>query len=232
MIHKNFRFVIILIFLFAVNSLYSQFIHNFGIKFGLHYSGFITSDASKLFPNGDPTAMNYIGTDFGVYTELFNSTRFCVSTELHYETLGEKETNSFRIIYPVQSTQGEFYKYTYLSRSFTYISFQILPRFRFAVTHDDKVYFLAGPRFDLRIANNNPEYQDAIMLKNMQLETGVTVGIGGEVLDLISFEFRYNYNFSNTFRFIYGGDTITRSFQAYSFIAGVSLKKILKIGSF
>lgn len=223
------RVSIIFSFFYNCNIINSQFISNFGVKAGLLFNGFATSDVGNLYNDTKPTDFNYIGYDFGAYAEILNSKHFCISTELHFLTKGETDASSTPIAVPVKSNQGEFYDYFRFSRTFSYISFQLLPRYRLIITGHDKISVFGGPRIDYLVADSNPEYPDALKI-NSQFEYGITFGLHGLVIDIVSFEFRYDYNFSSTFKFGYGDETITRKHHSLTFLAGVSLKKLLHIG--
>jgi hypothetical protein len=224
----NYKVLFIICLIFSLQITESQILSKYGIKSGLLWTGLTAPNSTNAFGNFSPSLFNFISVDFGIYAEIFNKERFCISTELHYVTKGEDPADNFQ--YPVQidPNRGEVYNFTNISNRFHYISLQLLPRYRFGLTQDDKVYFLLGPHFDYMIGNSYSEDNNEFKVKNSKLELGVTSGIGGEVRDKINFEFRFEYNLTGTYKLKYGNESVSRHNISLIFMAGVCLKNLSK----
>lgn len=155
---------------------------------------------------------------------MFNNERYCVAIELHYISKGENPDESYKVQVPVNPNLGEIYNFKNASDRFTYISLQVLPRYRFGLTQEDKLYFLLGPHLDYRISNHYSDNVNEYSFTNSNFELGFTGGIGGEVRDLLNFEFRCGYDISGTYKVSYGSTTVTRHDISISFLVGVCLK--------
>lgn len=206
----------------------SQVFNKFGIKGGAiltqitlseYYPGLFLTDPSGGF--------KYLSIDLGIYGEFFNSRKFSVNAEVHYIRKGEDDNNRFAFLQKGEGVTELQYKHT--SNRFQYISFQVLPKWKFLVNTENNMYMIGGPRFDLRISNSNSYGADAVKLDNSGFEFGFTVGIGDEIADLFHFELRYDRNLTNTYSFDKGDEDITRKMNSLSLIVGLSLKKLLRV---
>lgn len=223
------KIIYFFIIMILASPLSSQVIHNWGIKGGLLFSGFTTDSDDKVFTDSSHF-VNFLSYDIGLYAEMFNSKKFSVSAELHYNTKGERNPNFVSVITVSPSSQGDEYSYKYLSDRFHYISLQILPRYKFIITKEDVLYIFGGPSYDYRISNTNSEHP------NSTLEAGKSggeiagiIGLGGEFLRIATFEFRFQHNFTPTYTFRYGDKKVGRTSNSIIFQFGVSLKKIFKL---
>ena len=199
--------VILLCVIFSGQDLNSQVVNKFGIKGGLLLSKLsmneFVSDAFSYEPERD---YKFLSFDVGIYAELFDSRFFCVSTELHYNTKGEESFEDFMILQPNKQNDG--FEYKKMNDRFHYISLQILPRWRFMVNTEDKLYFFGGPRFDLRVGNSKSGGASDIPINNGVIESGFTVGIGNEFWELLITEIRYEINLSNVYNITYGNTVV------------------------
>ena len=226
---KIFKIIIIIIFLFPVSQIYSQTLYKFGIKGGLNFSGLSTSDDAKNVFYDSSAVFNLLTFDIGIFAELFNFQRFCVSAELHYLTKVENNPNLNKQLILNSSNHGEFYSYEYLSDRLHYLSLQLLPRYRFVITDEDELYFMGGPEFDYLTGYSNSENDNIIAMKNGTISAGGILGFGGEYHELITFDFKYEHDFTNTYKISYGDKSVSRKSSSISFVAGISLSNLFGI---
>ena len=204
----------------------SQIVSQFGLKGGISYAGFQTSE-DKVF-NSIPS-LNFLTFDMGIYAEMFDKRYFNVSAELHYVVKGERNNNPSAIVLQENTSQGYIWTFKYSNDTFHYLSLQLLPRYKFLLTNEDKLFLFGGPRFDFRIGNSNSENENSYHVGNFKFEFGGTFGIGGELRDVLLMEFRYEYNFTPTYKFEYGNETTTRNHNSISFLLGINLRKVLRL---
>ena len=205
----------------------SQFINKFGIKGGVNVSSVTSGENNPVFFLKEPESRyNLINLDIGVFTELMDSRFFCISTELHYVRKGEENDNDIEIIY--LNKESNIASYRRITDRFHYLSFQILPRWKYAVTSEDKLYIFGGPKFDFRLSNNNSRGNEDLILKNSVFESGFTVGLGNEYYELFYLELRFDYSFTNVYKITLGEETVSRKNITFSLITGLSLKKLFK----
>lgn len=226
---KKVYILIFTIFFLHVITSSSQILGKYGIKAGLVFNGISTGNDISVFTDSS-AYLNFLAFDIGIYAELFNTKNFCVSTELHYLVRGEQNPNFIKILTRIPPAYLEIYEYKYLSDRFNYLSFQILPRYILNLTQRNKLFAFAGPRFELRIGNSNSGIDDdskIFEMSNYKLETGGSIGFGGEMLDVFSFEFRYDYNFSNIYGLSYRNNIVYRKHNSLTFLLGLSLSKYL-----
>jgi hypothetical protein len=207
----------------------SQLIGGYGIKAGVVINGMRSSGNPTSNLEDSSFAFNLFSYDVGLYTELFPSKIFNLTAELHYTVLGEHPSNLVRLLQRVPSNQGEFYEYKYASNRFSYISFQLLPHYNFLNTKEDRLFILAGPRFDIMLGNYNSEYENSAVVNNGNLEMGAIIGIGGEFRNIFNFDFRYNYNFTEVYSLIQGAGAVLRKHHSFIFLTGINFKKLLKM---
>lgn len=205
----------------------AQIIGGYGVKAGILVNGLRSSNNAPANLQ-DSSSFNFFGYDLGIYAELFPAKKFNLTTEFHFTLLGEQPSNLVRLLTKVPSNQGEFYEYKYASNRFTYISFHLLPHYNFVNNPDERLFILAGPRFDMMLSNYNSEYEENLKLNNGNLETGAILGFGGEFKNVFNFEFRYNYNFSEIYSVKYGTEKISRKHHSFIFFGGLNLKKLFK----
>lgn len=221
-------FILLFYFILPNQNVNSQVVNKFGLKGGLLLSKLSMNEfVSDAFSYEPERKYKFLSIDLGLYAELFDSRFFCVSAELHYSIKGEESFEDFMILQQ-GNTPNEFV-YKKVNDRFHYISFQILPRWKFMVNTEDKLYLFGGPRFDLRIANSKSGGDSDIPLSNGIIESGITVGIGNEFWELLSTELRYEVNLSNVYTITYGSTTVKRKNHSFSLLMGLSLKKLLKI---
>ncbi len=206
----------------------SQVVNKFGIKGGLILSKLSMNEfVSDAFSYEPERKYKFLSFDIGLYAELFDSRFFCVSTELHYNVKGEESFEDFMILQPNRQNDG--FEFKKVNDRFHYISLQVLPRWRFMVNTEDKLYVFGGPRFDLRIGSSKSGGTSDIPLSNGIIESGFTVGFGNEFWELLITEFRYEINLSNVYNITYGNTVVKRKNHSFSLLMGLSLKKLLKI---
>jgi hypothetical protein len=207
---------------------YSQVINKFGIKGGLIISKLTLSEnVSDAFSYEPEREYKFLSMDVGIYAEMFDSRFFCISTELHYNIKGEEAYQDFEILQP--NTQADGFEYRKVSDRFHYVSLQILPRWKYLVNTQDKLYLFGGPRIDLRVANSKSGGKEDIKLSNNVIEPGFTVGIGNEIWDLLTIELRYEMNFTSVYKVSYGNTSVSRKNNSFTLLAGLSLKKLLRV---
>jgi hypothetical protein len=231
-------YLISIILIYLSLPCHSQTFSKFGIKggfliTGLHtfndnnmYTGYMAntfiSDSSKFF--------SFINIDIGVFTELFNSERFCVSTELHYRIKGEPDTAYY--IVPNRHFDYELWQWIWetgnLHDKTHFLSLQILPRYRIVVTPDkkDNIYIFAGPTFDFLLSDESfytePNYiSNGSFIKSF----GGVLGAGFEWKKWLNAEIRIDHDFTGPYDFKYNNDIIARRYTTVTFLLGVSLGK-------
>jgi len=227
-IPMKFIITIFLLLTFCSAGINSQVINKFGIKGGLIISKLTLSEyISDAFSYEPEREYKFLSMDVGIYAELFDSRFFCISTELHYNIKGEEAYQDFEILQPNKQADG--FEYLTVSDRFHYLSLQLLPRWKYLVNSQDKLYLFAGPRIDLRVANSKSGGKEDIKLSNNVIEPGLTVGIGNEIWDLLTIELRYEMNFTSVYKVSYGSTSISRKNNSFTLLAGLSLKKLLKV---
>lgn len=220
--------IFLFLLIFSSNNLESQFINKFGLKGGVSLSKITLSSYIPGILSREPEGKYKLLTvDLGLFAELFDSRYFCVSTEIHYTIKGEESFEDLKVIQPNKDF-NEF-NYKSINDRFSYLSFQILPRYKFIVNSQDKIYIFGGPKFDLRISNNNSLQNEEIKFSNGKIETGIIVGIGNEIWDLLFIEGRYEYNFTDVYTINYDVTKVSRKNTSFNLLIGISLKKLLKI---
>jgi hypothetical protein len=218
-------FVIIFIIITS-NFVASQHISKYGIKAGLIFTGMTTSNESSVFVDS-AAFLNFLSFEAGIYAEIFNTRKFCLSAELHYSIKGERNPNFNTVLIPVTLSNGQYYEYKYLSDRFHYISFQLLPRYRLVITPSgENLYVLGGGKIDLLIHNTNSGDNKTVEINNFKLDFGVTTGLGIELMNFLNFEFRFEHSFRGPYKFSYGDKTVTRTFNSIIFFTGVSFNKL------
>lgn len=221
----------LIIFILLNYNTESQIINKFGLKGGailnnisaydddLAYTGFYKNHSEKSL---------FLSYDIGFFAEFFDSPKFCVSGELHYNIKGEDNKNGVQILAP-DKMNPELYTYQFISNRFSYISLQLLPQWRFELNSSDKLYLFAGPKFDYRISNNNSDDPGGLKFPNSKIEFGFAAGIGNIIWELVYLELKYEHSFTNIYTIKYGNETYNRFNQSFILLMGVSLKKLLKI---
>ncbi|RPI13348.1 MAG: PorT family protein [Ignavibacteriae bacterium] len=222
------RVINILLVLFLTSAVfYSQEENKFGIKAGLVFSGmtkFNNDDVIKM--TDEPSFFSFVGMDFGFYRQWFTTRAFSLSTEVHYNVKGEKNIN---LIALEPGSSGATFERKYLSNRFHYISFFLLPRYKFIRSGaGDNFYFFGGPSFDFLISNyysvdNEPNLQ----VKNFGFGYGAEIGFGVEFM-AVTCEFIYNHSFTGPYTFSYGSGKSRREYNSLEFIAGVALNSLFK----
>lgn len=221
------KLTLFLIIIFCSCESHPQTFHKIGFRGGLIFTGMATSSEASVFSDS-ASFLNFLSYEFGVYAEMFNSKHFCLSTEFHYRVKGERNPNFNKVIRPVTLNNGQYYEYRYLSDRFHYISLQILPRYRIAITHtDENLYLFGGGVLDLLIYNTNSGDNETVDdIKNFKLDFGATAGIGIELMNFLTFEFRYEHSFRGPYELSYGDKTVTRSYNSLIFLTGISFNKL------
>lgn len=222
---KQLIFITILFFL-HLNNCSSQIVNQFGLKGGIIYTGFNSSDDEVL---NSISSLNFISFDLGIYAEFFDKRYFNISTELHYIVKGERNSNAFLVPLRENTSQGNVWTFKYMNDTYQYLSLMLLPRYKFLLTNEDKLYLFGGPRFDFRIGNTNSDSENSLHVSNFKLELGGTVGIGGQFRDVLLMELRFEYNFTPTYQFEYGEEKTTRNHNTLAFLLGVNLRKVLRL---
>ncbi len=221
-------FILLLLSLFPVSETGSQVFNKFGIKGGAIFSGMSLSEFYPgIFRYNPSNSFKLLSIDFGIYGEFFNSRHFSTNTEIHYTIRGEGGNQLFEFLQTSTGITG--LEYRTASNRFHYISFQILPKWKFIVNTENNVYLFGGPRFDLRVSNSNTLTNDYVKFDNSGFETGFTVGAGDEISDMFHFELRYERNFTSSYELDVKGERVTRKLSSFSLLLGVSLKKLLRI---
>jgi hypothetical protein len=229
---KNFSIVLLMLLLNSSCFVYSQLINKFGIKGGAIVSWlsepYSDNPVTASFEQSKSQTYLFLTFDIGIYAELFDSPKFCVSTELHYVNRGEEKEGPVKFLAPVENQPG-FYEYRAVSDRFEYLSFQILPRWKYEINSSDRLYLFLGPKLDYRIGNHNSDGFNDVKFKNSRAELGLIAGIGNEIWELLLLELRYDYSLTNTYQIEYGSNTYGRKNNSVSLSLGFSLKKLLRI---
>jgi hypothetical protein len=225
---KIFLFILLLIF---IKFSFSQVINKFGIKGGIILSQL--SYSSNFSPGLVTDPKNYsfscLKPDIGVYAEFFDSRTFCTSVEIHYLVKGEDVKNPLKVKYFETINNNTAYRYINVNNRLNYLSFQILPRWKFIVRSDDKMYLFGGPVFSYRVSNSSTDFSPSIEFENNKLLTGFKAGYGIELWDLFLLEISYSHDFTNAYAITYRSEKLERQHNSFELIAGFSLKKLLKI---
>ncbi len=226
------KLLMVVVLFVCSHSVQSQFIDKFGIKAGAIYTGLSSPyDRNKTLTEifeKQSNAGSLLSYDLGIFAELFNKPRFCVSMEIHYCVKGESNFNQVKLLSPDENHPG-YYSYRGFSDRFQYLSFQVLPRWRFELNSSDKIYLFIGPKLDMLLGNYNSDDLSGLNVKNYGSEIGFAAGIGNEVWELFYLELKYEHSFSSVYNIKYGGDTYGRKFSSISLLAGLSLKKLFRI---
>lgn len=221
----------LIVYLLLTCNADSQIVNKFGLKGGAlmnnltsydddaAYTGFFKNYSEKLL------LLNY---DIGIFAEFFDSPKFCISGELHYNIKGEENKNSVRILAP-DKTNPELYTYQGISDRFSYISLQLLPQWRFEINSSDKLYLFAGPKFDYRAGNYNSDDIEGVEIPDSKVELGFAAGIGNIMWELVYLELKYEHSFTDVYSIRYGSEKYSRYNQTFLLLMGVSLKKLFKI---
>ena len=221
-------FIIIICILYS--SVNAQFINKFGIKGGLLLSQLSFSNEINngfiIEPNNKYACLK---TDFAIYAEMFDSRNFCASVELHYLNKGEDVKNKIQVNYLETVNSLNIYNYRFVNDRFQYIALHILPRWRFIIKSEDKMYIYAGATFSYRIDNYSVFTDNAISFQNSKLLTGFKTGYGIELWDLFLLEISYSHDFNNAYVITYGNQRLERKHNSFDLLAGLSLKKLLRI---
>lgn len=229
---KLIRYMLLCLILFLPASASSQLVNKFGVKGGAiltHISTpFETNDALKSIFENQTDAKYFLNFDIGVFAEIFDKPKFGVSVELHYNTKGESNYKTLKLLYPVENTSGH-YKYQGVSDRFHYLSFQVLPRWRFELNSNDKLYFFGGPKVDFLIGNNNSDNLNEVHFDNFNPEFGLIAGIGNEVNDVFFLELKYEYSLSSIYTLNYGSESYGRKNSSFLLLMGVSFKKLFRM---
>ncbi|HMT12403.1 MAG TPA: outer membrane beta-barrel protein, partial [Ignavibacteria bacterium] len=222
---KNLISILLMVIVLFVcsHSVQSQFIDKFGIKAGAIYTGLSSPyDRNKTLTEifeKQSNAGSLLSYDLGIFAELFNKPRFCVSMEVHYCVKGESNFNQVKLLSPDENHPG-YYSYRGFSDRFQYLSLQVLPRWRFELNSSDKIYLFMGPKLDILLGNYNSDDLSGLNVKNYGSEIGFAAGIGNEVWELFYLELKYEHSFSSVYNIKYGGDTYGRKFSSISLLAG------------
>ncbi|RPI13350.1 MAG: PorT family protein [Ignavibacteriae bacterium] len=224
------KFSILIFVLFTlVSSVHSQTENKFGIKAGCIFTGISTSNDDKNLFYDSSTFLNHLNYTVGFYKEWFNTEKFCLSTELIYSTKGD--INVFvKLVKDVSTNQGEFYESYYVSNRFQYLSLQLLPRYRIVLApKSENMYIFGGPSLDLLVNNYiSDDRTDFKKIDNMKLELGAVIGLGVELMNFLTFEFRFDHNFTGPYTISYGDKTIARRYSSAVFYTGISFNKFFK----
>jgi hypothetical protein len=216
--------IYILLFLILV-CMYtsSQTISRVGVKGGILFSGLTTGDNSQLIDN-DLSSLNFISYDIGFYAEMFSTSTFNLSAELHYNLKGERNPNFTKFITQEETSQGTVYGLKYLSDRFHYISLQMLPRYHFILSRDETLFVQGGPVLDYLIGNSNSENDNALTVKNSTLEFAAIAGFGATINNWLILDFRFQHNFTPSYTYSYGNEQSSRYNNSAIFMVGFVLK--------
>jgi Outer membrane protein beta-barrel domain len=231
--------VLIGAFLLLSGHTHSQTFSKFGIKAGFLITGLHTFNKSDMFTGymantfiGDSSKFfSSLNFDVGLFTEWFNSEKFCISAELHYRVKEEPDTAYY--IVPNRHFDYELWQWIWekgnLHDKAHYLSFQILPRYRVVVTPDkkDNIYIFAGPTFDFLLSDESsytePNY---ISTGGLVRNIGAVLGAGFEWKKWLIAEIRIDHDFTGPYNFKYKNDEIARRYTTLTFLVGISFGKI------
>lgn len=222
------KIVFMLVSIFLLNqAAYGQILYNYGLKGGVTLSG-ISSTNESIITTNNSFFVNFLSYDFGIYAELLNSKKFCVSAEVHYIARGNDNPNFNKIIYVEQSNGENIFKSKFLNDRFQYISFQVLPKYRFVITPSgENLYVFGGPRIEFLTGNSNSGgFTNTMDLKSFRTDFGATLGLGAELINFLILEFRFEHNFRGPYTFSYGDKTASLLHNSFSFLTGIAINKI------
>jgi hypothetical protein len=233
---KYFFLISILILNFNFN-LYSQTPNKYGIKAGLILTGIQSINNPDNVIEYQNAFYNFFSYDFGIYKEWTFSRMFGVSTELHYILKGESRQDLKLSI--ITATQPFIVvENNYIPDRFNYISAQLLPRIMFAqsnkVRNSNDVWFLylfGGPTFNMLLSSSSSNASgssNTIPLKKGKIEVGAMLGLGSEMFDFLSIEFRMEHIFNGPFNVVYPDYTLTRVHNSLYFLVGFAFNKLFE----
>lgn len=223
--------LMLIVCLFLCSNAGSQVINKFGLKGGALLNNLTAYDDDAAYTG---FYRNYseksllLSYDIGLFAEFFDSPKFCISGEIHYNIKGEENKNGVRILAP-DKINPELYTYQGISDRFSYISLQLLPQWRFELNSSDKLYFFAGPKFDYRVGNSNSDDIEGVKIPDSKVEFGFAAGIGNIMWELVYLELKYEHSFTDVYTIKYGSENYSRHNQTFLLLMGVSLKKLLKV---
>lgn len=223
------KLLVILTVLFTVHNIQSQTPDKFGIRAGIIFTGISTSNDDKNLFYDSSAFLSHLNFTVSVYKEWFTKKKFSISTELIYSVVGDKNV-LVKYLKPVPTNQGEFYEESYITNRFQYLSLHILPRYRFVVTPSgENMYVYAGPTADMLIGNYSSEnFENVYELDNFKMTFGGAFGLGLELMDFLTFEFKLLHSFTGPYNIKYGDKTISRRYTSAVFYTGVSFNKFFK----
>jgi hypothetical protein len=217
----------ILLSIICINNSESQILSKIGFKFGFSLNGISTfNEIPPVNGKGKPNTFITDSTsyfadfsgDFGLYAEFFNTANFCVSTELHYISRGEGESEY--IVPNLKNDNPPEYEKGLLADKSNYLSLQLLPRVRAGVSGiDDNVYFFAGPTFDFLVSQKSSYTNNNYIEKPAICEIGAAMGGGFEVADILTIEVRYFIDITGPYNFKYKNDIVKRRYSSFMVLA-------------
>lgn len=218
---KNLVYLLLLFLTFS-SHFFSQIIKSYGIKGGMLISGLSTGDNNVYFDE-DVIFVNFIGYDIGIFTEMFNTKKFVLSTELHYNVKGENNPNPIKAVIPEETSQGSVYKLKYVDNRLHYLSLQVLPRYHFILSKDESLFLTGGPALDYLFTSASSDGDDILGIKP-GLEFAAIGGVGALINDYLFLEFRFQHNFTPVYTFSNNGIKTSRENTSLMFIVGYALK--------
>lgn len=225
------KIIITAIILITVSVIqYSQTINKYGIKGGLILSKLSYNNDYKSSSINEPlNKFACLKTDFGIYLEMFDSRSFCTSVELHYLCKGEDSKNAIKVYSPDSIVNFLNTDFQNVYNRFYYLSFQVLQKWKFIVRSDDKMFFFGGPVLNMGVSSNSSDNENAVKIENKKLIFGFKTGFGIELWDLFLLEMSYSHDFNSIYVITDGTGRIERRHDSFELLAGISLKKLLRI---
>lgn len=207
----------------------SQVFSKFGIKGGLILSKLtFNNNIPAEFVKEPLNKYACLKTDFALYAEIFNSSNFCTSVELHYLSKGEDSKTPLEVNYLENENGYYVYNFRYINDRFQYISLQLLPKWKFYVREDDNMFFFGGPSFSYRLSNSSAKSTNAIELSNSRLMLGFKTGYGIELWDLFLLELSFSHDFTNAYVITYRDSKLNRKQDSFELLAGFNISKFFK----
>lgn len=178
--------LIIIFFMIAISTTYSQIIQSYGIKVGATIS---RQEWSAIMPGGAPK-QDRLGMNIGAFAEFFNSPIFSLITEINYVQKGFKSTY-LQIDEDYEGSDSWNLRIDYLNIS-------LLAKAKIDVG-DVRLYLFAGPRIDFEL-NKSSSISNNVYYDFEKSLVGLKFGIGSEFeispIHLLA-ELVYDHNFGD-----------------------------------
>jgi len=200
--------IITLVFIIIFSQFCNSQISSYGISLGINATDMETKTVQPIYASDAP---GLDGFNIGIYADFKLNNKFGVLTYLNYNNL--KETY-YESIY-----SGSYVKTTELNNKIGVI--QLNPNFKFNTKdeYEKGFYILLGPRISFIISSDKFD-------KSFYNSTnyGVKLGFGKTIFNYLSYEFLFDYGFSDTIK----SEILKSTTYNFSLNLSLDLKKMIK----